>query len=108
MSSSRQDKIAEQLRQYAAKFLEIESNRTAMITVTRCTISADLRQATVFITVLPEDKESSALAFAKRKRSDLRTYMKKQLRLKHIPFFEIEIDEGEKNRQRIDDLLNNS
>ncbi|MCK5027631.1 MAG: ribosome-binding factor A [Candidatus Pacebacteria bacterium] len=108
MPSPRKEKIAEQLRQYVAKFLEKESNRTSLVTVTRCTVSSDLKQATVYITVLPQDKEKNALAFAKRKRTDLRTYIKKNLPLKHIPFFEIEIDEGEKNRQRIDELLNNA
>lgn len=108
MPTLRQEKVAEQLRQYAARFLEIESNRTSLITVTNCTVSSDLKRATVFITVLPEDKEKNALDFTKRKRSDLRNYIKKNLNLKQIPFFEIEIDKGERSRQRIDELLNNS
>lgn len=108
MPSSRQEKVAEQLRQFAAQFLEIESNRQSLITVTACDISADLKRATVFITVMPEDKEEAALQFAKRKRSDLREYVKKHIRIKQIPFFEIEIDKGEKSRQKIDELLNNS
>jgi ribosome-binding factor A len=108
MSSLRQDKVAEQLRQYAAQFLEIESNRLSLITVTSCSVSSDLKRATIYITVMPEDKEESALQFAKRKRSDLREYVKKHIRIKHIPFFEIEIDKGEKSRQKIDELLNNS
>ena len=86
MATLRKEKIAEQLRQYTAKFLEKESNRTSLITVTRCSVSSDLKQATIYITVLPEDKEKNALAFTKRKRSDLRTYIKKNLSLKYIPF----------------------
>lgn len=108
MPTLRQEKVAEQLRQYAAQFLAIESNRTSLVTVTRCSVSPDLKQATVYITVLPEDKEEAVLAFAKRKRSDLRTYVKNTIRIKQIPFFDIEIDKGEKSRQKIDDLLNNS
>lgn len=104
----RQEKVGELLRQCAAKFIEIESNRTSLITVTRCNISPDLKQATVFITVLPEKDEIKALDFTKRKRRDLRQYIKKNLKLKRIPFMEIEIDRGELNRQKIDELLNNS
>ena len=106
--SLRQEKVGELLRQCAAKFIEIESNRTSLITVTRCNISPDLKQATVFITVLPEKDSVKALDFTKRKRRDLRQYIKKNLKLKRIPFMEIEIDEGELNRQKIDELLNNS
>lgn len=106
--SLRQEKVGELLRQCTAQFLEIESNRTSLITVTRCNVSPDLKQATVFITVLPKDRENTALDFAKRKRKDLRQYVKKNLRLKRLPFIDIEIDDGELNRQRIDELLNNS
>ena len=106
--SLRQEKVAELLRQCAAQFLEIESNRTSLITVTHCNISPDLKQATVFITVLPKDRELVALDFAKRKRKYLRQYIKKHLRLKQLPFIDIKIDGGELNRQRIDELLNNS
>jgi len=108
MSSTRQDKVAEQLRQFSAEFFGVQSNRTSLITVTACSVSYDLKQATIYITVLPEDKEESALQFTKRKRSDLRTFVKKKIRIKQIPFFEIEIDKGEKSRQKIDELLNNS
>ena len=102
----RQKKVEELLRQYAAQFLELESNRTSLITVTRCNVSPDLKRATVFITVLPDDRANTALDFAKRKRKALRGYIKKHLRLKRIPFVDIEIDEGELNRQKIDELLN--
>jgi ribosome-binding factor A len=108
MAGSRQEKIAEELRKMAATFFERESNRMSLMTVTRVTITRDFKQATVFITVLPRDKEEGALNFAKRKRNDLRTYVKKNSRFKTLPFFDIAIDEGELNRQKIDDLLENS
>lgn len=57
------------------------------------------------MTVLPVEKEQAALDFARRMRTDMRKYVMKRLPVKVIPFFEIEIDYGEKNRQHIDDLL---
>lgn len=57
------------------------------------------------MTVLPEDKEQAALDFARRMRTEMRRYVMKRLPVKVIPFFEIEIDYGEKNRQHIDELL---
>jgi hypothetical protein len=35
----------------------------------------------------------------------LRSYLKDHVRTRVIPFVEVEIDMGEKNRQRADDLL---
>ena len=38
-------------------------------------------------------------------RSELRHYVMKRLPVKVIPFFEVEIDYGEKNRLHVDELL---
>jgi ribosome-binding factor A len=108
MPSLRQNKVAEQLRQMAARFFEVQSNRLSMITVTRCDVSPDLRNAKIYITVLPDSAEQSALEFAKRNRSDLRDFVKKQIRINRIPFFEVELDEKERKQRRVDELLKNS
>lgn len=103
--TKRQVQVSLRLREIAQDFFQRESSGLSLITVTRATVSPDLRNATIFITVLPENKEIAALDFAKRQRTELRTDIKKKLQIKVIPFVEIEIDYGEKNRQHIDTLL---
>lgn len=105
--SERQLKVSGELKNIAADFFERESNGASLITVTRCEISPDLRYCTIFISVLPESKEEAAIHFAKRMRPDLRTYVKKRFKAKVLPFFELELDYGEKNRQHIDELMRN-
>ena len=105
---SRRDKLSSLIKEISAQFLERESNHSSLITVTNCSVSEDTKKATVYITVLPEEKEKAAIGFAKRKRSELRDKIKKSLNVKIIPYIDIEIDMGEKNRQRIDELLRNS
>ena len=103
-NSSRQDKVSEQLRRIAADFLEMESNKKSLITVTRTTISKNFSSATIFITVLPESYENTALSFAKRNAGEFRNYVKSKMKLRVLPFFTFEIDKGEKTRQKIDEL----
>jgi ribosome-binding factor A len=103
--SERQLKVSGELKNIAADFFERESNGASLITVTRCTISRDLNYATIFLSVLPESKEEAAIHFAKRMRPELRAFVKKRIKTRAIPFFEVEIDYGEKNRQHIDDLM---
>ncbi len=103
--SQRQLKINEELKKVAQDFFQRNSSGAAMITVTSADVSKDLKNANILITVLPQEKEKSALDFAKRMRGDMRTDIKKRLPIKTIPFVEIEIDEGEKNRQRIESVL---
>ena len=102
--SERRIRVGELIRDTAAVFLNRESNHLSLITVTRVTISKDFKNATVFFTVYPEEKEEEALHFAKRKRRDLKSYLKSHLKLRRIPFVDFEIDVGEKHRQKIDDI----
>ena len=102
----RQEKVKELIKELAAQFLQTESNYTSLITVTNADVSPDLKRATIFVTVYPEDSEESAINFLKRKRKGFKEFVKSKAKMKALPFFDFEIDKGEKNRQRIEDLLN--
>lgn len=106
--SKRQIQVSLELRSIAQDFFQRESSGLSLITVTRAEVSPDMRSGTIFITVLPEDKEEAAINFAKRMRTDLRHAIMKRMPVKVIPFLEVEIDYGEKNRQHIDSLLRES
>ena len=102
---NRNEKKEEQIREIVAQFIERESNKTALITVTRVVLDEKARNATIYFSVLPVDGEASALNFLKRKRPELRDALKERLPIHPIPFLEVAIDEGEKARQTIDALL---
>ncbi len=103
--TERQLKVEQQVLGIAQDFFQRESSGLSLITVTRCEIGRDMRNGTIFITVLPESKEEAAIHFAKRMRSELRHYVMKRLPVRVIPFLEVEIDYGEKNRLHVDELL---
>ena len=107
MSSSRDQKLKDIIREAAAEFLQRESNYTSILTVTDISLSEKSNNATIFFTVLPENKEKGALDFVKRKRAEFREYFKGRARMRALPFFDFEIDKGEKNRQRIDEIARN-
>lgn len=101
----RKEKKEEQIKEIVARFVERESNKTALITVTRVELDEKGRTGTIYISVLPESGEASALNFLKRKRIDIKEAIKVGLAIHPIPFIDIAIDEGEKARQTIDALL---
>jgi ribosome-binding factor A len=104
MPTERQERVSELVRKLANEHLARESNRNSLITITRVTISPDLKNATVFYTVLPDSAKSAAEGFMLRQRKHIRNHIKKNANLRAIPHIEIMFDEGEKNRQRIDEL----
>jgi ribosome-binding factor A len=103
--SGRTEKIEEQIREIAARVIERESNKTALITITRVELFECGRKAMVYISVLPESGEDSAINFLKRKRAEIREEVKKRLNIRTIPFLDTAIDTGEKARRTIDELL---
>lgn len=105
MSEYRTEKITNHIKELSATFIEKEAGPTSMITVTRVVLSTDNKRAKIMISVLPREKEQAAYGFIRRNLGELRKYVSKGLKINPIPFLEVAIDEGEKNRQRIDELL---
>ncbi len=106
MDTQRTQQITEEIAHMAAAFLGRESNRQSLITVTRADISPDRHKSTVYFVVLPESEEAAALDFTKRKRGDFRDFVKRNSRMRIIPFFDFAIDMGEKARQHLDEISN--
>ena len=100
------EKMASLICQFAAEYFCIESNNDSLITITRTDVLDRGRRAIVFFTTLPKEKEPEALAFAKRRRNDFRQFVMNKKSFGFAPKIDFAIDEGEHNRQRIDELSN--
>ena len=104
--NSKLEKINKEMRKLFAQFIERESNKESLVTVTRCEISSDRKNIDVLVSVFPVDMEEKVIKFLDRRKWDARDYMKKRIQTRVIPFVNFKIDAGEKNRQKIDQLLN--
>jgi ribosome-binding factor A len=100
----RTEQVNELIAHHAADFFARESNHESLITVTRSNMSSDFKNVVIFLSVLPESQTEKAIAFAKRVRTDFREYLKHHTKLHPIPTVDFELDLGEKNRQRVDEL----
>jgi ribosome-binding factor A len=105
MEDYRNEKITGMIKELSALYIEREGGNTSLITVTRVLLTPDNKHATIMVSVLPKEKENAAYGFIKRNLGDMRKYMSSKLKINPIPFLDVKIDEGEKNRQKIDELL---
>ena len=103
--SDRKEKFGNLVRELSAEAIARMDNHTSLITITGVDISPDLKNATILISVMPTSKEEQALHFIQRNLSEIREHLKKNLDTKIIPYLSARLDLGEKNRQKIDDLL---
>ena len=104
---ARPERVAEEFREILAEEIpRLKDPRLGFITVTHVDVSADLRRATVYYTVLGGDKEHrgtrAGLASA---RTHLRAELGHQVRLKFTPELDFEEDLGLSQVERVAELL---
>ena len=101
----RKEKINSLLKNIVGSFLKTNIIPGTLVTITQVEISRGLRYAKIFLNIFPEEKEDYVLKLLKNKAGELRNYVKPRLKMKFLTHFEIEIDKGEKARQRMEEVL---
>lgn len=99
------ERMTHVIKDLAAQFVARHTNRQSLLTVTRIMLSNDLKQANIMLSVMPRSAEKGALDFLNRGREEFRDFMKKRAKLHVIPYVRFLVDEGEYNRQRVSELL---
>ncbi|HEX9235472.1 MAG TPA: 30S ribosome-binding factor RbfA [Actinomycetota bacterium] len=103
----RPDRVAEEFREVLAEEIpRLKDPRIGFLTVTRVEVSGDLRRATVYYTVLGENRDHRATrAGLQSARAHLRSELGRQVRLKFTPELEFEEDVGLAQVERVTELL---
>ncbi|MEV6346061.1 30S ribosome-binding factor RbfA [Actinoplanes sp. NPDC051851] len=98
---------AERVRELVASLVrEIKDPRLGMVTITDARITGDLREATVFYTVLGDATEQASTAAAlESAKGMLRSRVGHALGLRHSPSLAFSLDNVQENVKEIDDLL---
>jgi len=106
-SASRVRKHAERVRELVAAALRnIKDPRLGMITITDTRITPDLREATVYYTVLGDVEQQAATAAGlESAKGLLRSTVGRALGLRHSPSLTFEQDVVQDNVRHIDELL---
>lgn len=101
-------KHAERVRELVASAVrtQIKDPRLGMITITDARITADLREATVFYTVLGDAEEQAGTAAAlESAKGMLRGVVGRALGLRHSPSLAFVSDDVQEHVKHIDDLI---
>src|SRR5215210_6042082 len=99
---------AERVRELVASVVrtQIKDPRLGMITITDSRITADLREATVFYTVLGDAAAQAGTAVALESANGLlRSTVGKALGLRHSPTLAFILDDVQDHAKQIDELL---
>lgn len=96
-------KIDQLLIEEVGKILlrEVDISRENLITITRVKTSYDFRNSTIYITVLPEDKEEEVLNQINKQIYFIQKILNRTLRTKPVPRLRFEIDRITKAEQKV-------
>ena len=104
MREIKREKIGEIIHRLAAEFVRDEASDSSLLTITRVELSPTGKEAKIYFTTLPENKEDTALKFLIRKTPEFKKYIRDESRIGLVPHIDFKIDYGERNRQRLDEL----
>lgn len=71
----------------AAEFVNRESNRQSLITVTKVELDERGLKGRVYVSVFPDERAATALEFLERRADDFRDFVKKRIKLRGFPTF---------------------
>lgn len=97
--------ICQQLGQIIIQ--EIEFPPGTLVTPTRVDVSSDLKQAKIYISVLPVNNQQLVMKILIRQANNLQRLLNNRITLKNIPKLRFFIDETEERVKKLDELLDN-
>lgn len=102
----RLEKMSSWIQKKAASFLSSNIRiKNGIIAANRVELDPSLTKAVILITIYPEDEEKETISRLQALKKDFTEYMKKDFRGRKLPRFEFAIDEGERKRIKIEELL---
>lgn len=108
MTGRRPERLAEQIKEEVSLIIagEVEDPRVGFVTVTDVKLSADLRHAKVYVSVIGSENEVKGSLVALRHASGfIRAQLGDVLRMRHTPELHFAYDDAEVRAARIEELL---
>ncbi|GAB4007212.1 30S ribosome-binding factor RbfA [Glycomyces albus] len=104
---AKRSQVAKRVMELTAQAVrKLKDPRVGMVTITDARMTPDLREATIFYTVLgDEDQVKSSSAALERARGHLRTVVGRALGMRHTPSLAFVADTVPEHAGRIEELL---
>jgi len=102
----RQERLASLYQEIISLFLEKEVKvEGGMFAVTKVEVGDDLKNLKICFSVWPDEKEKDVLESLGDLKKELRRHLADNVEVKFVPEIEFVLDDSEKKRLKIDELL---
>jgi ribosome-binding factor A len=104
----RDKRVADAIKDTVARIVvnEISDPKVGFVTITRCNITRDLKLATVYFSVMgDEKKKKDSLAHLEHARGFIRRRLGQELKLRYLPELRFAVDEVLAQEMRISEII---
>ncbi len=105
--SKRTEQVSELLREEINKIIikDFEPPRGSLISVSEVSVSPDLKNATAYLSIIPQDQLGTGLKIMKKFGSHVQRELNKALFIRQVPKVHWAIDERDLRYKEIEDAL---
>ena len=102
----RSERVEELAREVLGEAIsELDDPRIGFVTVTGVRLSGDLKNATVFVSVLKSEEREDTMEAIQHAGPYLRSVLGREVRMKHLPALHFEEDRTAEHGEKIENLL---
>ena|SRR3989344_3831100 len=106
MGQKRIERASALIQKLAAEFIERNINPVGVLaTVTWVELKPAMKDALIFVSVWPESRGEEVMGALESSKKEFYEYMKENFKIKYMPSFRFRLDEGERARQKIEEIL---
>ena len=108
MAYNRSERVGEEIRKEIAMMIfgEIHDPRIGFVTITKVSVTKDLRHAKVFFTMRGSEEEREKTSEGLQSASGyIKRELGNRLKLRHIPKFILKFDDPRKSASRIEEII---
>jgi ribosome-binding factor A len=104
----REERVATAIKEAVAEIIlkEMSDPAIGFVTVTRCRVSRDLKNATVYFSILGEkEKQEAGLKHLQHATGFIRRHLGQRVKLRYLPELHLVLDDVLAQEQRVGDIL---
>lgn len=108
MEKLRTSRVAEQMKKEVGEIVnqKLQDPRIGFVTVTDVSLTNDLQQATIYVSVLGnEEEKNESLAGLQQATGFVRSEVSKRIRLRKVPEITFAFDDAHEHGNRIEEIL---
>ena len=92
MRTNTNERLISAIHTAAADFINRESNRRSLITVTHVDLAEGDKNARVFVSVFPKEQSHAAIDFLERQKDEFRVFLREHVKFHTLPHVSFLLD----------------